>query len=300
MTKRLFLGIDVSTTGAKALLIDDKGAVVATATTPLTLSTPKPLWSEQDPHEWWSGTAKSIRSVLAAAEAKGADVAAVGLTGQMHGLVLLDAERNGAAAGHPLERPAHGPGVRRDPDADGRPRGARPGDRQRRPHRLHRAEDPVGAQPRARGLREGASRPAAEGLRAPAAHGRRGHGQGGRLGHPALRPGRAQLVEGGAGQARHSRRVAAADLRRTRGHRQDHGRGGGGNRTRRGNAGDRRRRGPGGGCGGRGRGHARRGRAHPGHVRRRLREHRQAAGRAPGPAPRLLPRRCPRPGTSWA
>lgn len=93
MTKRLFLGIDVSTTGAKALLIDDKGAVVATATTPLTLSTPKPLWSEQDPHEWWSGTAKSIRSVLVEAGAKGSDVAAIGLTGQMHGLVLLDADR---------------------------------------------------------------------------------------------------------------------------------------------------------------------------------------------------------------
>ncbi len=50
--RRLFLGIDVSTTGAKALLIDEKGAVRASATTPLTLSTPKPLWSEQDPHEW--------------------------------------------------------------------------------------------------------------------------------------------------------------------------------------------------------------------------------------------------------
>jgi xylulokinase len=90
---RLFLGIDVSTTGAKALLIDEKGAVVATATTPLTLSTPKPLWSEQDPHEWWSGTAKSIRDVLATAKAQGSDVAAIGLTGQMHGLVLLDGER---------------------------------------------------------------------------------------------------------------------------------------------------------------------------------------------------------------
>ena len=46
---RYFLGIDVSTTGAKALLIDEKGGVVASATTPLTLQTPKPLWSEQDP-----------------------------------------------------------------------------------------------------------------------------------------------------------------------------------------------------------------------------------------------------------
>lgn len=92
--KRLLLGIDVSTTGAKALLIDETGAVVASATTPLTVQTPRPLWSEQDPHEWWSGTAKSIRQALAAAGASGAEVAAVGLTGQMHGLVLLDDARN--------------------------------------------------------------------------------------------------------------------------------------------------------------------------------------------------------------
>src|SRR5258706_3440311 len=91
--KRLFLGIDVSTTGAKALLIDERGRVLKTATTPLTLETPKPLWSEQDPQQWWSGTAKGIREVLAAAGVSGADVAAIGLTGQMHGLVLLDAER---------------------------------------------------------------------------------------------------------------------------------------------------------------------------------------------------------------
>src|SRR5262245_7808772 len=96
---RLFLGIDVSTTGAKALLIDEKGKVVETATTPLSLSTPKPLWSEQDPHEWWAGTVKSIKSALASANAQGKDVACVGLTGQMHGLVLL-------GAGNEVLRPA--------------------------------------------------------------------------------------------------------------------------------------------------------------------------------------------------
>lgn len=86
----LLLGIDVSTTGAKALLIDGKGEVVGSATSPLTLSTPRPLWSEQDPHEWWAGVSRSIRQVLVQTGASGADVAAVGLTGQMHGLVLLD------------------------------------------------------------------------------------------------------------------------------------------------------------------------------------------------------------------
>ena len=174
---RYFLGIDVSTTGAKALLIDEKGAVAASATTPLTLQTPKPLWSEQDPHEWWTGTAASIRKALADAGATGGDVAAVGLTGQMHGLVLLDATARGPAPGHPLERPADRRRVRRDREA-GRAARAHPRGRQRRPHRLHRPQDPLGPQPRARGLREGEARPAAEGLRPPPAHRRGGDGQG--------------------------------------------------------------------------------------------------------------------------
>ncbi len=97
--RRLFLGVDVSTTGAKALLIDEKGQVATSATTALSLQTPKPLWSEQDPHEWWTGTVASVRKALADAGAKGEDVAAVGLTGQMHGLVLLDAD-------HDVLRPA--------------------------------------------------------------------------------------------------------------------------------------------------------------------------------------------------
>ncbi|HNT74935.1 MAG TPA: xylulokinase [Anaerolineae bacterium] len=94
MTKTLFLGIDISTTGAKALLMDATGAVVTTATTALPLSTPKPLWSEQDPHDWWNGIVKSIQQALKQAGATGDDVTAIGLTGQMHGLTLLD--KNGA------------------------------------------------------------------------------------------------------------------------------------------------------------------------------------------------------------
>lgn len=87
--QHLFLGIDVSTTGAKALLIDSRGKVVASATTPLSLSTPRPLWSEQNPHEWWTATVTSIRQALAESGVAGSAVAAVGLTGQMHGLVAL-------------------------------------------------------------------------------------------------------------------------------------------------------------------------------------------------------------------
>ena len=61
---RYFLGIDVSTTGVKALLIDQNGDVIGTANTEQPLSTPQPLWSEQDPADWWKGTQNSIRSLL--------------------------------------------------------------------------------------------------------------------------------------------------------------------------------------------------------------------------------------------
>lgn len=93
-TKTLFLGLDVSTTGAKALLIDAQGSVVSSATNPLVLSTPKPLWSEQNPADWWDGMVKSIQQAIAKADAHGKDVKAVGLTGQMHGLTILDAHGN--------------------------------------------------------------------------------------------------------------------------------------------------------------------------------------------------------------
>src|SRR5215470_18307238 len=86
----LLLGIDASTTGAKALVIDGEGKALASATTPLLLSTPRPLWSEQDPNAWWQAVASSIRQALAQADRPGAEVASIGLTGQMHGLVLLD------------------------------------------------------------------------------------------------------------------------------------------------------------------------------------------------------------------
>jgi len=85
-----FLGIDTSTTSSKALLIDETGNVVAVASSPHTLQTPKPLWSEQDPNEWWDAVVASIKSVLEKAGVNEDQVRAVGLTGQMHGLVLLD------------------------------------------------------------------------------------------------------------------------------------------------------------------------------------------------------------------
>ena len=85
-----FIGIDSSTTATKALLIDEQGDVVAVAATEYGYETPRPLWSEQDPDLWWEGAANSIRQVLASSGVKADDVHGIGLTGQMHGLVLLD------------------------------------------------------------------------------------------------------------------------------------------------------------------------------------------------------------------
>jgi len=90
MAAQYFLGIDTSTTSSKALLADETGKVLAVASSPHTLQTPKPLWSEQDPREWWEAVAASIKQVLAESGVGAERVAAVGLTGQMHGLVLLD------------------------------------------------------------------------------------------------------------------------------------------------------------------------------------------------------------------
>jgi xylulokinase len=86
-----FLGIDVSTTATKALLIDSAGDVVAVSATEYPFETPRPLWSEQHPDLWWDGAQKSIRAVIEQAGIDPAQIGGVGLTGQMHGLVLMDA-----------------------------------------------------------------------------------------------------------------------------------------------------------------------------------------------------------------
>jgi xylulokinase len=94
---KYFIGIDVSTTASKALVIDASGVVVTSQSQPHELSTPRPLWSEQDPDNWWAATSRALRDVLQTISAD--EIAAIGLTGQMHGLTSLDAQ------GRPL-RPA--------------------------------------------------------------------------------------------------------------------------------------------------------------------------------------------------
>lgn len=91
MPESAFLGLDVGTGGVKAILVSRAGDVVAAATAPLSLHTPRPGWAEQEPEEWWQASRAAIRGVL---ERRPADVAAVGISGQMHSSVFLD--RTGA------------------------------------------------------------------------------------------------------------------------------------------------------------------------------------------------------------
>jgi xylulokinase len=89
---RYLLGIDVGTSGCKALLVEQSGKVAARATAEYPIHSPRPLWTEQDPEDWWRATVSSIRDALENAGGTGSDVVAIGLTGQMHGMVLLDAK----------------------------------------------------------------------------------------------------------------------------------------------------------------------------------------------------------------
>ena len=86
----VFLGIDIGTSGTKTLAIKGDGSILAEASAPHRSFHPRPLWSEQDPEDWWKATVKSVRSVVKQAKLKPADVKAIGLSGQMHGSVFLD------------------------------------------------------------------------------------------------------------------------------------------------------------------------------------------------------------------
>jgi xylulokinase len=86
----VYLGIDIGTSGAKSLAINERGKILAEAMAAYPCYHPKPLWSEQDPDDWWKGTVKTVRAVVKKAKLKPSDVRAIGLSGQMHGSVFLD------------------------------------------------------------------------------------------------------------------------------------------------------------------------------------------------------------------
>src|SRR6185503_3780187 len=87
------LGIDVGTGGTRAVLIDGAGQIVASETIEhVPFASPQTGWAEQDPDDWWRAAVAAIRAVLSHGNLRPASISAVGLSGQMHGAVLLDAD----------------------------------------------------------------------------------------------------------------------------------------------------------------------------------------------------------------
>src|SRR5690349_21655556 len=87
----MWLGIDIGTGGSRALLVDARGQVRAGVTAAHEdMLMQRPLWAEQHPENWWEAAVQAIRGVVAQAGVTGREIKAVGLSGQMHGLVLLD------------------------------------------------------------------------------------------------------------------------------------------------------------------------------------------------------------------
>jgi xylulokinase len=95
----MYLGIDIGTSSVKAVVVDGAQAILATAAVPLTVSRPQELWSEQNPEDWWTAVEQAVAELRHKAGKAWAEIKAIGLSGQMHGAVLLD------EAGTPI-RPA--------------------------------------------------------------------------------------------------------------------------------------------------------------------------------------------------
>ena len=85
----MYLGVDVGTSGVKAIVLDEADAVIAQASAPLAVSRPQPMWSEQEPDAWWQATESAVLALPASARAA---VRGIGLAGQMHGATVLAAD----------------------------------------------------------------------------------------------------------------------------------------------------------------------------------------------------------------
>jgi xylulokinase len=90
----MYLGIDIGTSELKALLIDGDGEIVASAHAALTVQRPHPHWAEQDPQAWWQACGRVVTELRQQHPQQWAAIRAIGLSGQMHGAVLLDNDGN--------------------------------------------------------------------------------------------------------------------------------------------------------------------------------------------------------------
>ena len=94
MTKLAFIGIDVGTSGIKALAVDLQGNILASHNEHLNIIIQKPGWTEQNPLEWWAATIKSLKAISLSLKSQKIDFLSIGLSGQMHSLVILDKNDN--------------------------------------------------------------------------------------------------------------------------------------------------------------------------------------------------------------
>ena len=99
----MFLGLDLGTSELKALLLSDQHQVVATARAPLTVQRPQALWSEQAPEAWWDALVSVMNQLQRHQATALTQLKGIGLSGQMHGATLLDANDQVLAPGHPVE-----------------------------------------------------------------------------------------------------------------------------------------------------------------------------------------------------
>ena len=100
----MYLGIDLGTSEVKVLLLAASGRVIGTAGSPFTVSRPHQRWAEQNPEDWWTGTRAALAALRAKHPDEFAQIRGIGLSGQMHGAVLLDAQDR-------VLRPATGAGA---------------------------------------------------------------------------------------------------------------------------------------------------------------------------------------------
>ncbi|GAB6116682.1 xylulokinase [Thermoanaerobacter brockii subsp. lactiethylicus] len=89
-----FIGIDLGTSAVKIILIEEKGNVIGSTSKEYPVYYPQPGWSEQNPEDWWNATKDGIRELIIKTGVKNGDIKGIGLSGQMHGLVLLDENNN--------------------------------------------------------------------------------------------------------------------------------------------------------------------------------------------------------------
>lgn len=88
----MYLGLDLGTSEIKAVVIDDRGQILASEGEPLTVQRPHPLWSEQNPTDWWQATQRVMARLRHKIPQRWGEIIAIGLSGQMHGAVLLNRE----------------------------------------------------------------------------------------------------------------------------------------------------------------------------------------------------------------